>query len=168
MNIPSSDPVVLTPRGSTGIQGTALILHMRGCSDAGPARRLLRPNPSRPHGRDTRACGRRVGGSSWQRARPERLHPFVRCSTAAPTNVCKVWSSSKDLLFVLALLPVARSSTSRRVVVSVSDSFVELCGCATPHHMRCGTASSAAHHVACAGQLKPERPSSASSMPLSV
>ena len=81
------------------------------------------------------------GGSIAQRPRPELLHSFVRCSTAAPTNVCKVWSSSSDLLFVLALLPVARSSTSRRVVVSVSDSFVELCGCATPHHMRCGTAS---------------------------
>ena len=79
-------------------------------------------------------------------------------------HLCKVWSSSSDLLFVLALLPVARSSTFRRVVVSVSDSFVELCGCATPHHMRCGTAS----------QLTMCRPAQARaaeqcrSMPLSV
>ena len=53
---------------------------------------------------------------------PELLHSSVRCSTAAPTNVCKVRSSSSDLLFSLALLPVARPSTSRQMAVSVWSS----------------------------------------------
>ena len=83
------------------------------------------------------------GGSIAQRPRPELLHSFVRCSTAAPTNVCKTSSSSSDLLFVLALLPVARPSTSRRMAMFVHAIFMHLwlCGCATPHHTRCGTAA---------------------------
>ena len=86
-------------------------------------------------------CARPTSGRIAQCARAVRLHSLVRCSTAAPTNVCKVRSSSSDLLFSLALLPVARPSTSRQVAVSVCDSLVQLCGCATLHHMRCGTAS---------------------------
>ena len=93
------------------------------------------------HSREVRGCTRPSGGRIVQCARAVRLHSFVRCSTAAPNNVCKVWSSSSDLLFVLVLLPVARPSTSRRVVVSVRVIFMHLCGCATPHHTRRGTAS---------------------------
>ena len=72
------------------------------------------------------------GGSIAQRPRPELLHPFVRCSTAAPSNVCKTSSNSSDLLFLLALLPVARPSTSRRMAMSAHAIFMHLCGCATP------------------------------------
>ena len=84
---------------------------------------------------------RRRPADGVQRARAVRLHPFLRCSSAPPTNVRKTRSSCSHLLSLLALLAVAVRSTSSRSTVSGSDSFMEHCGCATAHQRRCGTAS---------------------------
>ena len=92
---------------------------VRECSDAGSALRLMRPTPHEWHGRDTCARHCPTGGRIAQCARAVRLHSLVHCRTAAPSNVCKTSSSSSDLLFVLALLPVVRPSTSRRMAMSV-------------------------------------------------
>ena len=125
----------------TLVRGTVLSLHMRECSDAGAARRLLRLTPCWRHGGDVSACRRLDGGCIAQRARPVLLHSFVRCSSMAPTVMCKCRSSSSNVLFSLARqLQVVRSIVSVSVV-SVSDSFMQLCGCATPLHGRCGTAA---------------------------
>ena len=87
------------------------------------------------------AVRRRRPADGVQRARAVRLHPFVRRSSAPPTNVCKTRSSCSDLLSLLALLAVAVWSTSSRSTMSGSDSFMEHCGCATPPCRRCGPAS---------------------------
>ena len=79
-------------------------------------------------------------------AAPSRALPAAQRLSGAEQHVCKTSSSSSDLLFVLALLPVARPSTSRRMVMSVHAISMHLCGCAmaSPHavwHSRTG------HHV---------------------
>ena len=86
------------------------------------------------------AVRRRRPADGVQSARAVRLHPFVRCSSAPPTNVRKTRSSCSDLLSLLALLAVAVRSTSSRSTMSGSDSFMEHCGCAKAHQRRCGTA----------------------------
>ena len=70
-----------------------------------------------------------------------RLHPFRRRSAATPTAVCKSRSSCSDVLLLLVLLAVAVWSTSCRWTFAGCDSFMELCGCATPLLGLCGTAS---------------------------
>ena len=70
-----------------------------------------------------------------------QLHPFRRRSAATPTAVCKSRSSCSDVLLLLMLLAVAVGSTSCRWSFAGSDSFMELCGCATPLLGLCGTAS---------------------------
>ena len=122
------------------VQGADVSLHMRGGCDAGSVLRLLRP-PLQLCTAILRVAAqlerrqRRAACSSWAAASSRALQH------SGAVHVCKVRSSSSDLLFSLALLPVARPSTSRQMAVSVCDSLVQLCGCATLHHMRCGTAS---------------------------
>jgi len=143
---------------------------MRGCSDAGTARRLLRPNPSRPHSRDTRACGRRVGGSSWQRARPERgcIRSCALQNTAAPSNVSSTRARSGAARATCSSCWRCCPWPGRQLLDGWSCPYVSSsCTCvAVPRLTTRGVAQP--HRSPCAGQLKPERPSSASSMPLSV
>ena len=162
-------PGAVQARGSEGrgrpfYVEAACLLHMRGCSDAGPARRLLRPNPSRPHGRDTRACGRRVGGSSWQRARPERLHPFVRCIQRRRATCARSGAARATCSSCWRCCPWS----GRQLLDGWSCPYVSSsCTCAAvPRLTKRGVAQP--HRSPCAGQLKLERPSSAISMPLSV
>ena len=73
---------------------------------------------------------------------PELQGPSFRWRSAAmPAVVCKSRSSCSDVLLLLMLLAVAVGSTSCRWSFAGSDSFMELCGCATPHLWLCGTAS---------------------------
>ena len=58
-----------------------------------------------------------------------------------PAIVCKSRSSCSDVLLLLVLLAVAVRSTSCRWTFAGYDSFMELCGCATPLLGLCGTAS---------------------------
>ena len=58
-----------------------------------------------------------------------------------PAIVCKSRSSCSDVLLLLVLLAVAVWSTSCRWTFAGYDSFMELCGCATPLLGLCGTAS---------------------------
>ena len=102
-----------------------------------------------------------------QRAQAGRLPPVVCRTQWRPTTVCKVRSSSSDQLFLLALLPMARPSTSRRVGhvrTCHLHATLQLCH-ASPHAVTRGVQP---HSSPCVGQLKPERPSSATGMPLSV
>ena len=69
------------------------------------------------------------------------LPPFRRRSAASLTVVCKSRSSCSDVLLLLVLLAVAVWSTSCRWTFAGCDSFMELCGCATPLFGLCGTAS---------------------------
>ena len=69
------------------------------------------------------------------------LPPFRRRSAASLTVVCKSRSSCSDVLLLLVLLAVAVWSTSCRWSFAGYDSFMELCGCATPLLGLCGTAS---------------------------
>ena len=69
------------------------------------------------------------------------LPPFRRRSTATPTIVCKSRSSCSDVLLLLVLLAVPVGATSCRWSFAGCDSFMELCGCATPQLGLCGTAS---------------------------
>ena len=69
------------------------------------------------------------------------MHPFRRRSAASLTAVCKSRSSCSDVLLLLVLLAVAVGSTSCRWSFAGYDSFMELCGCATPQLGLCGTAS---------------------------
>ena len=69
------------------------------------------------------------------------MHPFRRRSAASLTAVCKSRSSCSDVLLLLVLLAVAVWSTSCRWTFAGCDSFMELCGCATPLLGLCGTAS---------------------------
>ena len=62
-------------------------------------------------------------------------------SAAMPAVVCKSRSSCSDVLLLLVLLAVAVWSTSCRWSFAGYDSFMELCGCATPQLGLCGTAS---------------------------
>ena len=59
----------------------------------------------------------------------------------APTNACKLRSSSSDPLSLLALLVWPWRSTSWRRSSAVHGSLVELCGCAAQVHTRCSTAT---------------------------
>ena len=122
------------------VRGADVSLHMRGGCDAGSVLRLLRP-PLQLCTAILRVAAqlerrqRRAACSSWAAASSRALQH------SGTDHVCKVSSSSSDLLFVLALLPMARPSTSRRMAMSVHAIYMHLCGCATPHHTRCGTAS---------------------------
>ena len=93
------------------------------------------------HLHEVSACPRLDGGSVLQRARAVALTPFRRRSAATPTAVCKSRSSCSDVLLLLVLLAVAVWSTSCRWTFAGCDSFMELCGCATPQLGLCGTAS---------------------------
>ena len=67
---------------------------------------------------------------------------FRRRSAAMPAVVCKSRSSCSDVLLLLVLLAgVAVRSTSCRRSLAGCESFMELCGCATPLLGLCGTAS---------------------------
>ena len=67
----------------------------------------------------------------------------TRCApqVVAPTNACKVRSSSSDPLSVLALLARPRRSTSWRRSTAAGGSFMEHCVCAALQHRRCHTGS---------------------------
>ena len=104
-------------------------------------RRRLAPTPCWVHPRDMCACTRPAAGRIAQRARSVPAPRVVRRSTAAPNNVRKTRSSSDDLLSLLARQLLAVRSIVWRSVMSVSDSFIEFCGCTTPLCGRCGTAA---------------------------
>ena len=72
---------------------------------------------------------------------PSQRPELCGATTTAPTLVCKCRSSASDVLLLLARLPWAVRSIVSVSVMSVSDCFIEFCGCATPPCRRCGPAS---------------------------
>ena len=96
------------------------------------------------HSRYPPLCSAEDGATERSALDPDRavqLHPFQRRSSATPTMKCMTRSSSSDVLLLLARLHWAVRSIVCRSVMSVSDSFIEFCGCATPPCRRCGPAS---------------------------
>ena len=106
--------------GVLPVQGTDESLAEHECSDAGPSRRLPRPNPCEWHGHDPPACHCCMGGWLAQGPRPVRLHSCVRRRHWAPTNEFMTWRWSIDLLSLLALPAAPRRSTSWRELMDVS------------------------------------------------